>query len=206
MGTRNLTIVFMDGEYRVAQYGQWDGYPEGQGLTCLRFLRDQMNEKDFRDALSHIKYIDAEKLQRMWLDYGMYEDGSIKISDADRFREAYPEFSRDTGAEILTMIQNNCIPSNSLEDCLTFAAESLFCEWAYVVDFDKRTFEVYMGFNKTPLNESDRFFFLRKYEGPDEYSGGCYHGVKLAKEFDLDNLPDDEMFLAAFKEEDDANG
>ena len=25
MGTRNLTIVFMDGEYRVAQYGQGDG-------------------------------------------------------------------------------------------------------------------------------------------------------------------------------------
>jgi hypothetical protein len=193
----------MDGEYRVAQYGQWDGYPEGQGLTCLRFLRDQMNEKDFRDALSQIKYIDAEKLQRMWLDYGMYEDGSIKISDADRFRKAYPEFSRDTGAEILTMIQNNRIQSNSLEDCLIFAAESLFCEWAYVVDFDRRTFEVYMGFNKTPLNESDRFFFLREYEDPDEYSGGVYHGVKLVREFDLDNLPDDEMFLAAFKEEGD---
>ena len=27
MGTRNLTCVFKDGEYKVAQYGQWDGYP-----------------------------------------------------------------------------------------------------------------------------------------------------------------------------------
>jgi hypothetical protein len=44
---------------------------------------------------------------------------------------------------------------------------------------------------------------LRKYEDPDEYSGGVYHGVRLAKEFSLDDLPDDEMFLAAFKEEGD---
>ena len=74
MGTRNLTIVFMDGKYRVAQYGQWDGYPEGQGLTCLRFVRDQMNEKYFRDALSRIKYpqwqrnIDKAKTKKTGID------------------------------------------------------------------------------------------------------------------------------------------
>jgi len=28
MGTRNLTCVMKDGQYKVAQYGQWDGYPE----------------------------------------------------------------------------------------------------------------------------------------------------------------------------------
>lgn len=197
MGTRNLTIVFMGGEYHVAQYGQWDGYPEGQGLTCLRFLRDQMNEKDFRDALSHIKYIDSDKLHRMWMDYGMDADGSVPISKAIQFRNAFPEFSRDTGAEILTMIQNDRITSNCLEDRLTFAADSLFCEWAYVVDFDKRTFEAYKGFNQTPLAEGDRFYFLREYEDQDEY-----HGIKLAVAFDLDNLPTDEEFLDAFKVDD----
>lgn len=196
MGTRNLTIVFMDGKYRVAQYGQWDGYPEGQGLTCLRFVRDQMNEKDFRDALSHIKYIDSDKLRRMWMDYGMDDDGSIQIKDADRFRLTFPEFSRDTGAEILTMIQNDRITSNCLENRMTFAANSLFCEWAYVVDFDKRTFEVYKGFNKTPLTEGDRFYFLREYEDDDRY-----HGVKLAAAFDLDNLPTDDEFLASFQKD-----
>lgn len=28
MGTRHLTAVVIDGDYKVAQYGQWDGYPE----------------------------------------------------------------------------------------------------------------------------------------------------------------------------------
>lgn len=43
MGARNLTAVYLDGQYKVAQYGQWDGYPEGQGITVLTFLRDKMD-------------------------------------------------------------------------------------------------------------------------------------------------------------------
>lgn len=31
MGTRNLTAVYLDGEYKIAQYGQWDGYPKDKG-------------------------------------------------------------------------------------------------------------------------------------------------------------------------------
>ena len=30
MGTRHLIAVQLDGEYKIAQYGQWDGYPEGK--------------------------------------------------------------------------------------------------------------------------------------------------------------------------------
>ena len=56
MGTRNLTIVYVDGEYKVAQYGQWDGYPEGQGATCLDFLRNKMDEKIFREELHEVVF------------------------------------------------------------------------------------------------------------------------------------------------------
>ena len=36
MGTRHLIGVIKDGAYRVAQYGQWDGYPEGVGAELLK--------------------------------------------------------------------------------------------------------------------------------------------------------------------------
>ena len=51
MGTRHLIIVWYKGKYRIAQYGQWDGYPSGQGLRVLRFLK---NFTDLFDSDSDI--------------------------------------------------------------------------------------------------------------------------------------------------------
>ena len=39
MGTRGLTkVIDKDGITKVAQYGQWDHYPEGQGVKILYCL------------------------------------------------------------------------------------------------------------------------------------------------------------------------
>ena len=41
MGTRNLTkVIDKDGITRVAQYGQWDGYPEYTGKRILEFISE----------------------------------------------------------------------------------------------------------------------------------------------------------------------
>lgn len=201
MGTRNLTAVYMDGEYRVAKYCQWDGYPEGQGLKCLHFLRDEMDEKKLREELLKAGFIDGEKYNAILQKYGASEDGFISCDNSYRMLEVFPELHRDTGADILEMIQNGMAPFGTLNS-LRFAADSLFCEWAWVIDFDKRTFEVYEGYNEISLTEEDRFFFLREFEDPN-----CkYHAVKKAAEWCIDALPTDEDFVAAFKkdeEEDD---
>ena len=47
MGTRNLVCVVKGGEYKVAQYGQWDGYPTGQGETIVEFLLQRMDRAMF---------------------------------------------------------------------------------------------------------------------------------------------------------------
>lgn len=189
MGTRNLTIVYMNGEYRLAQYGQWDGYPDGQGMTCLKFLRDQMKENEFRSALASMRYIDFDT------------NVGRRIEDAFNKGVSFPEFDRDTGAEILWMIQNCQTTSRYLRDDIEFAAASLFCEWAWVIDFDRRTFEAYQGFNHTPLTPEDRFYFLVDKEEHYEHTPQEYHGVKLVASWPLDNLPTDEEFLNAFKED-----
>ena len=51
MGTRSLIVVYMDGDYRVAQYSQCDGYPEGQGMSVLKFLENDFVEHKFRKNL-----------------------------------------------------------------------------------------------------------------------------------------------------------
>lgn len=193
MGTRNLTIVYLDGEYKVAQYGQWDGYPERNGLEVLRFLKD-MDEEKFRAAVRKTSFADPKKLDALWEKYGAV-GGVISVEDAIKFGEAYPQFYRDTGPEILSIIMKH--PEGiELQDDLTFAADGLYCEWAWVIDLDKRTFEGYKGFSSEPLTEQDRFYFLRDLEE------NGYSGVRLVAEWSIDELPSDEDFLAAFKEND----
>ena len=50
MGTRGLTQVILDGEYKISQYGQWDHYPSGAGVEVLDFLRT-MDADAFKDKL-----------------------------------------------------------------------------------------------------------------------------------------------------------
>ena len=195
MGTRNLTAVYLDGEYRIAQYGQWDGYPEGQGMTCLLFLRDSMNEKLFRDRLKETRFMSYDEIREIYIQGGADDSGFISIAEAKKVEHEYPGLSRDLGAAILYEVQGGRI--KALENSIEFAAHGLFCEWAYVIDLDKRTFEVYRGFSIVPVKPDERFYFLRDKEEKDS-PYGCIH---LLKSWSLDNLPSDDEFIAEFSHE-----
>ena len=132
------------------------------------------------------------KLKELSRRFGADEDGFISIDDHDRLKQVFPEFHRDTGEDILRLIQNGGVLSGSLQNDLDFSGDSLYCEWGYVVDFDERTFEVYKGFNKEPLDATERFVYMKH--------NGKYHPVKLAASFWLDGLPSDEAFLEALKD------
>jgi hypothetical protein len=192
MGTRNLTVVAIDGQYKVAQYGQWDGYPDGQGKTVWEFLRT-MDRPLFESKVRAASYATVEELQANWTEAGADPDSEWVTRDiAERLEELYPQFSRNTAAEVLALIQN--APEGiKLQDDLIFARDSLFCEWAYVIDLDKNTFEVFKGFNKEPLDVTERFYSLQE-EGME------YYPIRKAATFDLNNLPDYYAFLNTFVE------
>lgn len=189
MGTRNLTAVYVDGEYKIAQYGQWDGYPEGQGKNALEFARviaDEYTRAEFAEKVRKCRFITPKESEER---QAMIDSGEVKS-----WSRVWPELSRDTCADILRLVgssDDGLVLVNNLD----FAAESLFCEWAWVIDLDAGTFEGYEGFNETPLTENERFFFLS-----DKAKHG-YHPVKLVAKWSLDDLPTDEDFLAAFKRE-----
>ena len=194
MGTRNLTCVFKDGEYKVAQYGQWDGYPSGVGADILTFLHEWANELDrLEGSLANVDWITDEENQKQWALAGAGEtDRWVSMEVANKHRNMFPENSRDTGADILRIV-SNFVPSVDrqkllLQDTRDFAGDSLFCEWAYVIDYDKGTFEVYEGFNKEPLTPMERFF---EFDNPKEK----YRPVKLKKAYPLNALPTLEQFL-----------
>jgi hypothetical protein len=195
MGTRNLTCVVLGGEYKVAQYGQWDGYPSGQGLTILNFLRDQLDRELFLANLAKTYPPTEEQVAAMWAEFGhdvKSSGGFVNYEIAQRFGERYPTMHRNLAGAVLEFIQKSEQPV-PLQNAIDFAADSLFCEYAYVADFDKGTFEVFKGFNQKPLTEGERFFGFEKVEA---HRSEEYHPVKHLHTFQLDALPTDEEFLA----------
>lgn len=184
MGTRHLIAAVIDGDFKLAQYGQWDGYPDGQGADVLTFVRD-MDADAF-----------AQKLRAChWLS----KDEKDAVNATADWHKVYPHLSRDAGSGVLDMIAASDA-GLGLIDMRGFAGDSLFCEWGYVVDFDSKTLEVYRGFNGTPTAADSRF-----PSGADwlEHTDG-YEPIRLVKRFAFDALPTNEEFVAVLENEDDA--
>lgn len=179
MGTRNLTAVQLDGEYKVAQYGQWDGYPSGQGATVLEFLKGikgKRKRKEFETKLRASSFATSEELDEV--------DAIIAAEQIyDSWPQRWPAYTRDTGAKILQLIMNSP-PGIKLKNSIEFAADSLFCEFAYVIDLDKNVLEVYKGWNKKPLPKNARFV-----DAKEEGSPQGYYPIRKKASWPLDALP-----------------
>lgn len=204
MGTRNLTMVIRKQKPVVAQYGQWDGYPEGQGVTVLNFLRKVSKNggmEKFHKRLDEIRFATAEddaEMEKFFEKIGA-KGGWMNSDQAEKYHKKYPFLTRDNGAQILNMIMESKGPI-VLQDSSDFASDSLFCEWAYVIDLDKMKLEVYTGFNKRPLGKGQRFATIAKtdYKMPKDQDYN-YFPIRCIKKFDIRNLPTKRVFISTLK-------
>lgn len=152
MGTRHLIIVRVDDEIKVAQYGQWDGHPTGQGETIARFFskigRDDALLNEFKNKVRALQAITLEESNQQWVDCGADPDSDmVSFSTSDLHRIRYPENSRDTGAIILDIIMYK---PNGLKLRLAKIGKSMksamdICdaEYAYDIDLDEKTITVW---------------------------------------------------------------
>ncbi len=194
MGTRHSIIAIVDGETKLAQYGQWDGYLGGVGSEVLDFLKEAPLDK-FKEQVRTLQEMTDERRKQVLVELGADPNKDKVPSEiAQEYFRKYPQMSRDMSAKILPLILDGSVKDVALDK--TFPADSLFCEYAYVIDFDKNTFEAYKGFNKEPLDPSERFASL-----PREKETSEYYQCKLLKSFSLFDLPTEEEFLAIQKNE-----
>ena len=134
MGTRNLTIVKdKAGTTRIAQYGQWDGYPSYSGIQALEFLRDEGNQALLHAKLDLVQFVGDEEVDTL---YKQYESTDWENKD---FLNAYPGLHRDTGIGILAVVANAITPIKTVDNT-EFANDKLFCEGIYEVDFSTNKF------------------------------------------------------------------
>jgi hypothetical protein len=134
MGTRNLTVVKdKAGTNRIAQYGQWDGYPSYSGIQALEFLRNKDWQALLQSKLDLVQFVGDEEVDTL---YKQYESTDWENKD---FLNAYPGLHRDTGIKILEVVANAIAPIKTVDNT-EFANDSLFCEGIYEVDFSTNKF------------------------------------------------------------------
>jgi hypothetical protein len=149
MGTRNLTVVKNAvGTTKIAQYGQWDGYPSYSGIQALNFLRDKSNQTLLHAKLDLVQFVGDEEVDTL---YKQYESTDWENKD---FLNAYPGLHRDTGVKILEVVANATAPIKSVDNT-EFANDSLFCEGIYEVDFSTNKFITIYDDNKVSYDLDD---------------------------------------------------
>lgn len=179
MGTRHLIVAVKGGQTRLAQYCQWDGYPSGNGVEVLRFIQSKTRLAKLSKALDRVEFLTQDQLDQAYRNLGVTGD-FMSNAQAAKFKRQFPLLSRDHSAKVLTMLLTDEQPK--LVNQEDFAGDSLFCEWAYVIDYDKQTFEVYQGFNKAALDDGARFAHTRQDDSN-------YHPVRLIAEWKFSELP-----------------
>lgn len=148
MGTRNLTkVIDKEGTIKVAQYGQWDGYPAGQGLTALHHAR---MAHAILNGLNRVRFIGQPEAQHLYSGFD-FENGNFSLM--------YPSLSRDTGADILGLVAYGA-GEILLIDESEFENDDLFCEGVYTIDFQTNSFiskygdsHVLFSLDALPTNE-----------------------------------------------------
>jgi hypothetical protein len=129
MGTRNLTVVKnLEGETKIAQYGQWDGYPSYSGIKALEFLRNRVNRNNLLVELQLVEFVGDEEVDTL---YKQFESTDWENKD---FLNAYPGLHRDTGIGILEVVANATDTIKTVDNS-DFRNDELFCEGVYEVDF-----------------------------------------------------------------------
>lgn len=160
MGTRGLTkVVDAEGVIKVAQYGQWDHYPAGQGVKILSILTaDYYAVEELELALDKCHFIDEAEREKIYADYnGKYPDST----HMKKFSSMLPSLSRDTCGDILNVVRWSAGPVPLIDES-EFEADSLFCEGVYEVNFQTKHFitkfgGVEFGFSLEDLPDQDRY-------------------------------------------------
>lgn len=144
MGTRAaLGWITPDGEVR-ATYSQYDGYPKYMGVQ-LQSQVHAWSALPTIEALSAIRLVDASN--------------EPTPEEAEKFKELHENVS--TGKDWYATLRGQqgrldlILKNGIMTDDRDFPRDSLFCEWAYLIDTRSAEMVILMGFNTKPDQHPD---------------------------------------------------
>lgn len=170
MGTRGAFGFTKNGVNKIT-YNHFDSYPTGLGFDIIEFIMKNNIEKMNKifNSITMVKHDDVptvDQLKTLEEYFGSRID-IRKVKDMEDLIGTN-QYITDFQKGFPFMLDNE-----------NFMGDSLFCEYAYIINLDDNTLEVYYGFNMIPQN--NRF---SKFANQDEK----YKEVVLVGKIKLNEL------------------
>ncbi len=185
MGTRGLIGFYYKGITK-ATYNHLDSYPSGKGIEVLNSIRNR-NLEDLRKVFDNIIMVQSNSKPSIaeQKKYSIYANQSVDDGKLDNWYV------------LLRNIQGTLVPylNNKVKhmiDNKDFITDSLFCEWAYLINLDKGTFEVWKGFQ---LKQNKNRYSIPKSKAYKASNKDYYYSCDMIAEYALDKLPTDKEFI-----------
>lgn len=176
MGTRGAIGFRLNGKDKVS-YNHFDSYPSGLGADVVEVLH-KYTPFDMRQVVAGIRLVQGDSKPtpedieacKSWTDLGVSNQ-----STDDWYcllRQAQGDLDAFMQGGLRVMIDSH-----------EFLGDSLFCEWAYIVNLDDETLEVYKGFNQN-RKAAGRYVTA----GIEQVENDKYYGVQLLVTIPLETL------------------
>lgn len=165
-------------------YNHMDSYPHGLGQDVIDFIRNYSLEEMRENAL-RIQMVDTQTTPNKEQIEQCYHWNVGRVSKDDN-----PDwYSLLRGAQGNLSAYMCGLPY--MKDSQGFLLNSLYCEYAYIINLDTNELEFYSGFNKKPRKNKGRYANKPRYGDKDPE----YYGVVLIMKCKLGDI------LAASDEE-----
>jgi len=179
MGTRGVVGVKVNGEYKVT-YNHFDSYPDclGEEVVALcNSLSDKGLWMKFKEMMQQVELVNSDdtpskEVQDAYITEGFF-DGMVSRQTPS---EWYCLLRNLQGTEIFhAILDGKC---KHMINSFDFLKDSLFCEYAYIINLDALSLEFYEGFNEEPDKNSPLPFEQKTYDRqskyyPVKFKGAC---------------------------------
>lgn len=183
MSTSGILGIKVGGVYK-ATYNHSDSYPENLGTMVVSFCRklnrtgqwDRFKEKMMQVVLVKENDVPSQELQERYTKSGYFNDHVSTGSPTEWYCLLK---NLQDGIILQEIFRGAC---QHMIDSFEFLTNSLYCEYAYIINLDDMTLELYKGRNTTPDENSPLPFEQKKDEDG-------YYPVRLVKSYKLSAIP-----------------